>query len=414
MFGARDEVDPVHHLIGTAFGWGGLPETEAFYILDGEPRPAGDAIAPLGSHPLPGSGIERDVDPEHRQFGRAADQWKRPGATRLFPRTSPPQSPWPRRPATARCPRQAFLIDRDEAQTRHRHRIGVAEHVIPDRECVGRREVSVAVRFGPDQLTVSRCQARGVGRQVRLARPELEGAQRVGHVEPRVVVHVAVPVGAGRDREFAAARRHQGEPIQQILDEQIRRDAGHARATCHGEPQRYQYPARPRGNVRAAEPAATHPPGLVLRRFENPTGSQFPDSPIAGLGEGEHVRVEVQVEAEGREVAWVVGQREVEPEFVAVARRDRGRAQRWRHAVEQAVHGAGPGPEDQCRVGFGTAARIRDQADRPRGGPDGRCRRGRRGRRREARGRAWTFRGRRGWGQSQPSEEPIAVKDALH
>ena len=31
MFGARDAVDPVHHLIGTAIGWGGLPEQEAVY-----------------------------------------------------------------------------------------------------------------------------------------------------------------------------------------------------------------------------------------------------------------------------------------------------------------------------------------------------------------------------------------------
>ena len=32
MFGARHEVDPVRHLIGTAAGWGGLPTTEASYI----------------------------------------------------------------------------------------------------------------------------------------------------------------------------------------------------------------------------------------------------------------------------------------------------------------------------------------------------------------------------------------------
>lgn len=31
-FGTRDEVDPVHHLIGTAAGWGGLPTSEASYI----------------------------------------------------------------------------------------------------------------------------------------------------------------------------------------------------------------------------------------------------------------------------------------------------------------------------------------------------------------------------------------------
>lgn len=32
MFGSRDEVDPVRHLIGTAAGWGGLPTSEAVYI----------------------------------------------------------------------------------------------------------------------------------------------------------------------------------------------------------------------------------------------------------------------------------------------------------------------------------------------------------------------------------------------
>lgn len=31
-FGRRDEVDPVHHLIGAAAGWGGLPEREAVYL----------------------------------------------------------------------------------------------------------------------------------------------------------------------------------------------------------------------------------------------------------------------------------------------------------------------------------------------------------------------------------------------
>jgi hypothetical protein len=30
-FGRREDVDPVRHLIGTAAGWGGLPEHEAFY-----------------------------------------------------------------------------------------------------------------------------------------------------------------------------------------------------------------------------------------------------------------------------------------------------------------------------------------------------------------------------------------------
>ena len=32
MFGARQDVAPVKHFIGTAGGWGGLPETEAIYV----------------------------------------------------------------------------------------------------------------------------------------------------------------------------------------------------------------------------------------------------------------------------------------------------------------------------------------------------------------------------------------------
>lgn len=32
MFGSRNEVDPVRHLIGSAAGWGGLPTTEASYL----------------------------------------------------------------------------------------------------------------------------------------------------------------------------------------------------------------------------------------------------------------------------------------------------------------------------------------------------------------------------------------------
>lgn len=32
MFGTREEVGAVRHFIGTAGGWGGLPEREAFYL----------------------------------------------------------------------------------------------------------------------------------------------------------------------------------------------------------------------------------------------------------------------------------------------------------------------------------------------------------------------------------------------
>ncbi|WP_040798164.1 DUF1214 domain-containing protein [Nocardia higoensis] len=42
MFGTRDEVDPVRHLIGCAAGWGGLPSTEAAYIGVDPNVPAGE------------------------------------------------------------------------------------------------------------------------------------------------------------------------------------------------------------------------------------------------------------------------------------------------------------------------------------------------------------------------------------
>ena len=32
MFGSKEEVTEVRHLLGTAFGWGGLPESEAYYL----------------------------------------------------------------------------------------------------------------------------------------------------------------------------------------------------------------------------------------------------------------------------------------------------------------------------------------------------------------------------------------------
>lgn len=41
MFGTKDEVSEVRHLLGAAFGWGGLPEYEAFYITKNQPRMAG-------------------------------------------------------------------------------------------------------------------------------------------------------------------------------------------------------------------------------------------------------------------------------------------------------------------------------------------------------------------------------------
>ena len=41
MFGDRDQVDTTQHLLGTAAGWGGLPETEAFYVSEEPHLPVG-------------------------------------------------------------------------------------------------------------------------------------------------------------------------------------------------------------------------------------------------------------------------------------------------------------------------------------------------------------------------------------
>lgn len=55
MFGTREAVSPVRHLIGTAGGWGGLPEDEAFYLPvepnlpDGEYKIDVPAEVPVGA-----------------------------------------------------------------------------------------------------------------------------------------------------------------------------------------------------------------------------------------------------------------------------------------------------------------------------------------------------------------------------
>ena len=45
MFGRKEDVDPQRHLIGTAFGWGGLPIEEAYYV-NVEPK------LPVGAYSL--------------------------------------------------------------------------------------------------------------------------------------------------------------------------------------------------------------------------------------------------------------------------------------------------------------------------------------------------------------------------
>jgi hypothetical protein len=47
-FGRREDVDPVHHLIGTAAGWGGLPDSEATYVGVTPQLPVGEYELTVG------------------------------------------------------------------------------------------------------------------------------------------------------------------------------------------------------------------------------------------------------------------------------------------------------------------------------------------------------------------------------
>jgi hypothetical protein len=48
-FGRREQVDVVHHLIGTAAGWGGLPDAEATYVGVAPNLPVGDYELTVGA-----------------------------------------------------------------------------------------------------------------------------------------------------------------------------------------------------------------------------------------------------------------------------------------------------------------------------------------------------------------------------
>jgi hypothetical protein len=51
-FGRVEDVDPVRHLLGTAAGWGGLPETEAFYVNVDPQLPVGEYDVHVGEVPV--------------------------------------------------------------------------------------------------------------------------------------------------------------------------------------------------------------------------------------------------------------------------------------------------------------------------------------------------------------------------
>ena len=53
-FGARSDVDPVRHLLGTAAGWGGLPEREAHYVGGTPDLPVGEYAIRVEDVPVDG------------------------------------------------------------------------------------------------------------------------------------------------------------------------------------------------------------------------------------------------------------------------------------------------------------------------------------------------------------------------
>src|SRR5690349_13824746 len=53
-FGARNEVDPIHHVIATAAGWGGLPDKEAIYVNVNPGLPVGEYDLTVRDVPVDG------------------------------------------------------------------------------------------------------------------------------------------------------------------------------------------------------------------------------------------------------------------------------------------------------------------------------------------------------------------------
>ncbi|MFJ2553724.1 DUF1214 domain-containing protein [Microbacterium sp. NPDC087591] len=53
-FGRKEDVDPIRHLLGAAAGWGGLPETEAFYVNVNPELPVGEYTLTIGDVPVDG------------------------------------------------------------------------------------------------------------------------------------------------------------------------------------------------------------------------------------------------------------------------------------------------------------------------------------------------------------------------
>jgi hypothetical protein len=56
-FGAKDQVDPIRHLVGTALGWGGNPDKDAIYLNVSVPRNDGKTLYKLVVRDVPVDGF---------------------------------------------------------------------------------------------------------------------------------------------------------------------------------------------------------------------------------------------------------------------------------------------------------------------------------------------------------------------
>ncbi|MGO4194197.1 DUF1254 domain-containing protein [Rhizobium sp. YAF28] len=56
-FGAKDQVDPIRHLIGSAVGWGGNPEKDAIYLNETPPKNDGKMVYRLSVKDVPVDGF---------------------------------------------------------------------------------------------------------------------------------------------------------------------------------------------------------------------------------------------------------------------------------------------------------------------------------------------------------------------
>lgn len=67
MFGKEFDTEPTRHLIGTAQAWGGLPESEAYYYVETEPRQVDDYTLTL-TDPSPSRRFWDSSRTQHRRI----------------------------------------------------------------------------------------------------------------------------------------------------------------------------------------------------------------------------------------------------------------------------------------------------------------------------------------------------------